>query len=67
MSFSIQNLKDKSLCSINIGANEYLENLLKFENYEIQLTLYYRGSRDGWMAKDFHSKCDNKGATMTLC
>ena len=26
----------------------------------------YRGSRDGWMSKDFHSLCDNKGATITL-
>lgn len=31
------------------------------------MTLHYRGSRDGWMAKDFHTKCDNKGRTITLC
>ena len=24
------------------------------------------GSRDGWKADDFHSKCDGKGATLTL-
>ena len=28
--------------------------------------LLYRGSRDGSNSKDFHSKCDNKGATLCL-
>ena len=32
----------------------------------VSLTLYYRGSRDGWMSEDFHSNCDNKGPTLTL-
>jgi hypothetical protein len=26
----------------------------------------YRGSRDGWKAKDFHSKCDDATPTITL-
>ena len=30
------------------------------------LTLLYRGSREGWNYIDFHSRCDNKGATLTL-
>ena len=30
------------------------------------LELLYRGSRDGWKASDFHAKCDNKGATITV-
>ena len=30
------------------------------------LNLLYRGSRDGWKYVDFHSRCDNKGATLTL-
>ncbi len=30
------------------------------------MTLHYRGSTDGWMAKDFHRNCDNKGPTLTL-
>jgi hypothetical protein len=29
-------------------------------------TLLYRASRDGWNASDFHAKCDNKGATLTV-
>jgi hypothetical protein len=28
--------------------------------------LCYRASRDGWYAKDFHSKCDNKIPTIVL-
>lgn len=28
--------------------------------------LLYRGSRDGWLAADFHSRCDEKGPTITL-
>ena len=26
----------------------------------------YRASEDGWMHKDFHSRCDNKGPTISL-
>jgi len=29
-------------------------------------SLLYRGSRDGFKAKNFHDCCDNKGATLTL-
>ena len=28
--------------------------------------LLFRGSRDGWKCIDFHSRCDNKGATVVL-
>ncbi len=30
------------------------------------IRLLYRGSRDGWDATDFHGKCDDKGATITI-
>ena len=30
------------------------------------MTLYYRGSTDGWMPENFHKNCDEKGATLTL-
>ena len=30
------------------------------------LELLYRGSWDGWKPSDFHAKCDNKGATITV-
>ncbi len=32
----------------------------------VQLQLLYRASRDGFGARDFHGKCDNKGATVTV-
>ena len=32
----------------------------------VQLQLLYRASRDGFGADDFHGKCDNKGATVTV-
>ncbi len=28
--------------------------------------MIYRGSWDGFKAKDFHGKCDNKGATLII-
>ena len=28
--------------------------------------LLYRGSQDGWNISDFHGKCDDKGATVTI-
>ena len=31
-----------------------------------QLNLLYRGSRDGFQAKNFHEKCDNRGPTVVL-
>ena len=33
---------------------------------EVTLSLLYRGSRDGFGAADFHAKCDDKGATVTI-
>ena len=30
------------------------------------MELLYQGSRGGWKTKDFHAKCKNKGATITV-
>ncbi len=36
-------------------------------NKDLILTLLYRGSRDGeWRFIDFHSRCDEKGPTVSL-
>ena len=35
------------------------------ENQKIG-SLLYRGSRDGYAAKDFHRKCNNQGKTLTI-
>jgi hypothetical protein len=33
---------------------------------EFETYLLYSGSRDGWMAIDFHSRSDGKGPTISL-
>jgi len=33
---------------------------------KLELSLLYRGSRDGYTAAAFHRMCDNKGATLTV-
>ena len=33
---------------------------------QVKLELLYRASRDGWRAQDFHSRCDDKGPTITV-
>lgn len=30
------------------------------------MELLYKASEDGWDASDFHRKCDNQGATLTV-
>jgi len=37
-----------------------------FGSKKVQLNLLYRGSRDGFTAQAFHSRCDNKGASLTV-
>mmetsp|Transcript_24628 Transcript_24628/g.39712 ORF Transcript_24628/g.39712 Transcript_24628/m.39712 type:complete len:367 (-) Transcript_24628:143-1243(-) len=48
--------------SIRVTKDErkYLESWFKVGD------LLYKGSRDGFSAANFHSKCDNKGPTLTL-
>ena len=38
----------------------------KLPGTELKLDLLYRASRDGWAAQNFHSKCDNQGATVSV-
>ena len=46
--------------------HEYLEQLHQWLDDEIDWRLCYRASRDGWRSRDFHSRCDFKGPTVTL-
>ena len=48
------------------GKVEYLEQLQQWLHDEIDWRLCYRASRDGWRSRDFHSRCDFKGPTVTL-
>ena len=33
---------------------------------DLKLNLIYKATRDGYKASDFHSKCDNKGSTISV-
>ncbi|KAL7522127.1 hypothetical protein ACHAWX_006817 [Stephanocyclus meneghinianus] len=46
--------------------HEKLHDWLSEVTPHINLTLLYRSSRDGRCDSTFHSKCDNKGATLTV-
>lgn len=46
---------------------KFKKDILKlFQDKKVDLQLLYRGSRDGFDANTFHSKCDAKGATFTV-
>ncbi len=56
-------LRNSNCISKNIE-KEFLLHLLP---HKILLTtLLFRGSVHGWKAKDFHSRCDGKGPTISL-
>ena len=43
-----------------------IESWLSEDGVSGYLELLYQGLRDGWKVLDFHVKCDNKGATITV-
>jgi len=45
---------------------DQLHDWLKEDDSDGELSLLYRGSRDGMHGKDFHSMCDHKGSTLTI-
>jgi hypothetical protein len=48
---------------------EYLVDLIRlceFSSDDNKWSLLYRGTRDGFGAKDFHTKCDGKSSTLTI-
>ena len=45
---------------------EQIKTWLAEVNKTSEPELLYCASRDGWNASDFHSKCNNKGATITV-
>ena len=50
--------------------SKYKKDIIKMfslsQNKSLKFTLLYRGSRDGFVAKNFHNKCDGKGPTFTI-
>ena len=61
---SLSNFLNASVCSLKKKEVEFLNK--KLGNKIASLTLFYRGSRDGWMYEDFHNNCDNSGPTISL-
>jgi len=53
-----------SECATDDQQKLFLLSLLG--NKRFVTTMLYRGSIHGWMFKDFHFRCDNKGPTVSL-
>ena len=45
---------------------EYVEQAVEWLGNQFQWRLCYRASVHGWSAHDFHTRCDNKGPTVTI-
>ena len=60
-----KNAIDSNILSNSNNKNGYLEKIYEWSGAKC-LELLYRGSRDGMYSKNFHEKCDDKGATITL-
>lgn len=60
----IETFLANSNCATKKEQKEYLLKLLG--NKRLVTYMLYRGSEHGWMLKDFHSRCDNKGPTISL-
>ena len=43
-----------------------LTKVPRYNKNTTNFKMIYSGSRDGWMHKDFHSRCDKMGATLTV-
>ena len=71
--YQIQGILDKLQFNSEIVTdNEHRKKLLQWlppkdtQKRQRRLRLLFRASQDGFMAETFHSKCDNKGPTITI-
>jgi hypothetical protein len=64
LSSIIDKFLENSQCATENKQKLYLYILLG--NKKLVTTLLYRGSDHGWKYIDFHSRCDNKGPTISL-
>ena len=48
------------------GHIEYVEQVVEWLGGHVQWRLCYRASVHGWSSKNFHTRCDNKGPTVTI-
>jgi len=56
---------DSNILKESKNGSKFLDKIFDWSGYK-NMELLYRGARDGSSSKDFHSKCDNKGPTITL-
>ena len=59
-----EEILDKSLCALDPKEIAFLKSIMGEKAFVTYLL--FRGSRDGWKGKDFHSRCDSKGPTISL-
>ena len=63
---------DSKILEFDNKYKKHLIRLLEKPNNDIEsenvkdIELLYRGSRDGFEARNFHDKCDNQGPTLTI-
>ena len=56
---------DSNILKESKNGSKFLDKIFDWSGYK-NMELLYRGTRDGSRSRDFHSKCDNKGSTITL-
>ena len=54
----------KCLSEDEVMKKQFIVGLLKDE--QVEAKMMYQASKHGWMAKDFHDRCDFLGPTITL-
>lgn len=62
----IQNGLYPSLIVQTLPRFEILTQIKNLLNYNVELKLIYRASKDSFNAGVFHQKCDDKGETLTV-
>ncbi|EFC38782.1 predicted protein [Naegleria gruberi] len=60
-SSSFEHINSKLITDKNL-----IRNLISLTKSKPTIELLYRATRDGFSAKNFHEKCDNKGPTLSL-
>ena len=61
----VANLPDSTIIE-NVSQSTLLHDWLEEDDSNGEFNLLYRSSRDGRSDSTFHSKCDNKGSTLTI-
>ena len=60
-----QFMKESILVTTQKG-NDFVKSAIPDLKPTSVMKLLYRGSKDGWAARDFHRLCDNRGPTVTV-